>query len=362
MRCVYKETPPYCKPAFVNSVAYDERNKMFGVCTTDGQLHFYTKGKMQIEYRSSIRTIESHRNPKPSIQSRIFYLPKHALWLTAGMDFMMRVWDTQKTARDCLLGDPLKLHRDEITDCVELANPRCIITCSMDRTIVFYDMNARQRLNKIDAGKHEMGIRHLRIQSVKAPQMVSIGNELYANVWTPESVSKRKDLVSDIWVGQLKGHKRRIIDGHYLGKAPYFATIEETSTVFVWDIMNLTCIQTIALNFNMFPEGLVVLSNNVFWACGKRFFQFDTFMDESNDEEGQNSKSAAATNYPISAAINDYLFSLFVVNKKEVRMYDISNGNLMALHGNIFEQMTVNGEITVFRIDKRHRKAYIANN
>lgn len=43
--------------------------------------------------------------------------------------------------------------------------------------------------------------------------MVSIGNELCANVWQPESVSKRKDLVSDIFVGQLKGHRRRIIDG-----------------------------------------------------------------------------------------------------------------------------------------------------
>lgn len=112
----------------------------------------------------------------------------------------------------------------------------------------------------------------------------------------------------------------------------------------------------------MHPEGLVVLSNNVFWICGKRFFQYDTYADESNDEENSNSKQAAATNYPISASINDYLFSLFVVNKKEVRMYDISNGNLQALHNNIFDAMTVNGEITCFRIDRRHRKAYIANN
>ena len=43
-------------------------------------------------------------------------------------------------------------------------------------------------------------------------------------------------------------------------------------------------------------------------------------------------------------------------------MYDFSNGKLMALHGNIFEYMTIYGEIKVFWIDKLYPKAYIANN
>lgn len=171
-RLVDKATPPYVKPGFINSVAYDERSKLFGCCTTDGQLHFLQKTKTAIEYLKSITTIAeqprkradgSFEKAEVAIQSRIFYLPKQQLWLTAGMDFKLRHWAVHKTGAGCLLGDPLKLHKDEITDCVELVNPRCIITCSMDRTIVFYDMNARQRLNKIEPGKHEMGIRCLRI-------------------------------------------------------------------------------------------------------------------------------------------------------------------------------------------------------
>lgn len=37
--------------------------------------------------------------------------------------------------------------------------------------------------------------------------MISIGHEVFANVWAPES------LVSDIHIGRLKGHKTSITDG-----------------------------------------------------------------------------------------------------------------------------------------------------
>ena len=75
--------------------------------------------------------------------------------------------------------------------------------------------------------------------------MVSIGNEIYANVWAPES------MVSDIHVGKLKGHKKAIIDGQYLNRAPFFVTIDETSTVCFWDIFTLLCIQQISSRYNL---------------------------------------------------------------------------------------------------------------
>lgn len=44
-------------------------------------------------------------------------------------------------------------------------------------------------------------------------------------------------------------------------------------------------------------------------------------------------------------------------------MYNLENGKLMNLHGNIFQEDDVQvAEITKFCIDKRHRKAYVANN
>lgn len=66
-KVLFKETPPYTKPAFINAVAYDERAKMFGLSTTDGQIHFYGRTKMQVEYLKSITTIDNNKNRVPVI-------------------------------------------------------------------------------------------------------------------------------------------------------------------------------------------------------------------------------------------------------------------------------------------------------
>ncbi len=38
------------------------------------------------------------------------------------------------------IGKSLILHNDDITDCVEIDDPKCIVTCSMDRSLVMFDM------------------------------------------------------------------------------------------------------------------------------------------------------------------------------------------------------------------------------
>lgn len=66
--------------------------------------------------------------------------------------------------------------------------------------------------------------------------MISIGNEIFANVWQPES------LVSDVHIGKLKGHKVSVVDGDYLDKAPFFVTIDIENVVLFWDIKTLGCV------------------------------------------------------------------------------------------------------------------------
>ena len=43
-------------------------------------------------------------------------------------------------------------------------------------------------------------------------------------------------------------------------------------------------------------------------------------------------------------------------------MYDITKGQLYSIFNNVFGEQNSRAEITCFRIDKRHRKAYVANN
>ena len=88
----------------------------------------------------------------------------------------------------------------------------------MDRTIIIHEMLHGD--TRVINEKHDNGIRHIRYQKQNGNTMVSIGNEIFANVWQPES------LVSDVHIGKLKGHKVSIVDGNYLEKAPFFVTID----------------------------------------------------------------------------------------------------------------------------------------
>lgn len=99
-------------------------------------------------------------DPSDNIQTKIWYMPKQKLWLTAGKDFKLRHWAVYlNKPGNCL--QTLELHTDLITDCVEVDNPVCIATCSLDRTIVLFDVEHREYLRTIKQG-HEKGIRHLR--------------------------------------------------------------------------------------------------------------------------------------------------------------------------------------------------------
>ena len=51
-----------------------------------------------------------------------------------------------------------------------------------------------------------------------------------------------------------------------------------------------------------------------------------------------------------------------VIKQKEIRMYDLINGKLISIYNDVFGEDNPNDEITKFKIDKKHRKAYVASN
>mgnify|MGYP000882961258 CR=1 FL=1 len=111
---------------------------------------------------------------------------------------------------------------------------------------------------------------------------------------------------------------------------------------------------------NYESTGLIVISNNIFWGFGKRFFQYDTYQadpEQTFEDDGADDEGA-----PLTAQLNEYLLNEIVVKKHEIRMYEIETGKLISIYNNIFKDSSDNVEITIFKIDKRHRKAYVATN
>ena len=80
------------------------------------------------------------------------------------------------------MGDPVQLHSDLITDCAEILSPFCVATCSLDRTIVLYDLKNREALRRFDR-KHVTGVRILRFMKNFVGMIISPGFQNYANDW-----------------------------------------------------------------------------------------------------------------------------------------------------------------------------------
>jgi hypothetical protein len=82
MNLVKKMEVPLKKEGFVNSVTYDEENKLYVCTATDGYIHIFQKSKIKIDFLKSTET--------PCIQTGIWYMPRQKLWLTGGKDNKLR--------------------------------------------------------------------------------------------------------------------------------------------------------------------------------------------------------------------------------------------------------------------------------
>jgi hypothetical protein len=139
--------------------------------------------------------------------------------------------------------------------------------------------------------------------------------------------------------------------------------MDDINVIFIWDMKTLTAIQTFPGRLQSSINGLVITSNNCFWAYGKRFFQYDTMTgdDGAMDKGEDDGLSIDEESFPIAAYLNHYLFWQIVVKQKEIRMYDLINGKLISIYSEVFGEDN-NDDITKFKIDKMHRKAYVTSN
>lgn len=103
-----------------------------------------------------------------------------------------------------------------------------------------------------------------------------------------------------------------------------------------------------------------IINQGTVWLYSKRFQQLDNQLFD-DDEEAEQSKDNGNT-APLFVEFNRYTFQNIVVSKKDLKMYDLLSGKLKSILNNVFKKEEIGRlDITAFRMDKRHRKAYIAN-
>jgi WD40 repeat protein len=74
-------------------------------------------------------------------------------------------------------------------DIIEITNPMCIATCSLDRTIRLFNIQDKFLLAVLKG--HETGVRNMAYTNYKGGYLVSAGHESYVNVWGPETAANK---------------------------------------------------------------------------------------------------------------------------------------------------------------------------
>jgi len=85
-------------------------------------------------------------------------------------------------------------------DLAEILAPLSVASCSLDKRIVIYSLKEGGFILRTIEGDHSKGIKRLSYSPIFGGYLISVGYEVFANVWSPES------LVSQALIGKLKGH------------------------------------------------------------------------------------------------------------------------------------------------------------
>lgn len=202
--------------------------------------------------------------------TRVWYLPEMNIWATGGgQDHKLYLWRISQGVADdqCQVGKPLSLHSDEITDCVEIREPKCICTCSMDRSIVMYDVTQGYVIRAIPLA-HDNSIKKMAYIKDYGGYLVSVSYDMHAKVWQPANI------YGEALLGKLKGHNHPLVSVGNLPGQPFIMTVDLVNTILIWDVRTLKCIQTITMKQQNQCQGLVVLSRNFFWTYNLRYSAF----------------------------------------------------------------------------------------
>ena len=162
----------------------------------------------------------------------IWYLPEHRAWICACEDAKLYRIQINKLENFFVWKEPVILHSDLVSDCIEIASPFSMCTFGLDKKIVFYSLSTKQIIRIINDA-HLSGIQTGAYMSDFGGNLITCAFDLTARVWSPGNI------YGDCLLGELKGHNHPICDVAVLPKQPFVVTVDLQNIIIIWDVRNL---------------------------------------------------------------------------------------------------------------------------
>jgi FOG: WD40 repeat len=179
------------------------------------------------------------------LQTGVWYLPNHKIWVTAGSDHSLYThvigyaMDRKDNHFD---GMVLSSHKKKVTEVTEISLPKYVASCSLDGTIKLWDLSDKIKTLVMELKDNSTirGIRGITYSFDYGGNLLSYGFETHINVWCPE-VSKTKS-----YIGKLEGHSNTIVACKFIPSSPNCVSVDDKGNIRIWDIRTLSTIQLIA--------------------------------------------------------------------------------------------------------------------
>ena len=338
---------------------------ILAMCLSDKRivfLHFPSDDRIEVIYEMTT----------PVLEKRIWFLPKHGIWVSTGCQlekysyYTLNELDIEFISNnqkyECLFneGHPFRKsycektpHKGEILDCIEILRPKMVVTACMDGKIRLINLYDRD-IVKIWSN-HCLGVRSLDYNPLidNIGYVLSVGFEYYINVYCTDLS------IDEAFKGRLEGHYAPVISCKFLSYSYMAVSVDEEGNVRIWDTKLKICLQLIPTpKKNLKINNLLNLAKyNKFLIFGNKVLYYDAHYKEETNVQKNTIKD---DNFPIKVEYNKYYQQFFITTFKDVRVYN-KNGQLFKCYKKLIANEHFEPDTTIreFLFENNYRKFYL---
>lgn len=146
------------------------------------------------------------------------------------------------------------MHKDVVTDVIELANPLLIATACLDKQIRIISLREKRVIGHFQG--HSRGVRQLDYTTFEDGFLVSVGFESFCNIWTFEggmgSIQSAGNLARNSsnkanLRGRFNNYKHIIKVAKFLNNTPFCVEIDENNLCKIFNFLSMATVQIIQL-------------------------------------------------------------------------------------------------------------------
>jgi len=283
-------------------------------------------------------------NSCPDYQSNIWYIEFLNQWITTDKTNALNGWDLENETKTYSLTSP-KI-RSSIIDIVPIEVLRLVAVSSLDKIITIWNISKRMcltHLNLTQGGIHSM------VFSNTYQVLITAGYENTVKIW---SINPR--FLDHSLIGRLVGHPSMVTAIEVVEKSPMAISADDSGNIKVWDLRNLTCLQTIEL-------GNRVVINKVINLYGHNKLCFIGSRVNILDFDDLHEKRADDLLWPIKVEYNFNRNEIVLCTVKDVRFLDAFTGRVKKVYVGLLTDEDEESDITTLKLVQQNKKFIVGD-